>query len=186
MSRRPPTAGTEGLTIRWAGPADAQAIAGVHVRSWKAAYPGLVPQDFLDSLTPEARVGPWREILSSPPCASEATLVLVAEPSEEIVGFANYGASRDGDVDVSSVGEVRALYLDPSEWGRGSCGVLLAAAVGEVSVGGYGTATLWVLGTNARARRFYEKLGWQPDGTSKLHDWKAFVATDVRYRIDLS
>lgn len=185
MPRRPPGAGAEGLTIRWAGLADARAIAEVHVRSWKAAYPGLVPQDFLDALTPETRLGSWREILSSAPSASEATLVVVTEPADEIVGFATYGHSRDDGADGSVVGEVRALYLDPSAWGQGAGATLLRAAVEELTVGGYETATLWVLETNARARRFYEKLGWRPDGTSKLHDWKAFVATDVRYRLDL-
>jgi hypothetical protein len=29
-------------------------------------------------------------------------------------------------------------------------------------------------------------MGWDPDGASKLHDWKAFVATDVRYRLELT
>ncbi len=172
--------------MRWAGPADAPAVAAVHVRSWKAAYPGLVPQDFLDALTPEARLGSWREILSSPPSAGEATLVLVTEGDDEVLGFASYGSTRDEDVDDTVVGEVRALYLDPSAWGRGAGAALLQSAVDELSVAGFGVASLWVLETNERARRFYEKLGWRPDGKSKLHDWKSFVATDVRYRLELA
>lgn len=174
------------MTVRFAGPADAPAIANVHVRSWKAAYPGLVPQDFLDALTPEVRLGPWREILSTAPSARAATLVLVTESDDRVLGFVSYGASRDEDAEEAVVGEVQALYLDPTAWGRRSGADLLRAAVAELESGGFGVATLWVLETNARARRFYEKLGWRPDGTSKLHDWKAFVATDVRYRLQLT
>lgn len=170
--------------IRWAVPADALSIAEVNVRSWKAAYPGLIPQSYLDELTPEARLGSWRSILASANPPSTGTLVLVGEgtgSTEVLEGFATIGATRDADLDREEVGEVMALYLDPPAWGKGRGAALLNAAVEELSNAGFRLATLWVLGTNERARRFYERLGWRPDGTSKLHDWTAFVATDVRY-----
>ena len=62
----------------------------------------------------------------------------------------------------------------------------MAAVIDTLRAGGYRTATLWVLATNARARQRYEHLGWTPDGATKLHDWGEFVATDVRYRRPLS
>jgi hypothetical protein len=62
----------------------------------------------------------------------------------------------------------------------------MSAALVALRGADFTTATLWVLGTNARARRFYERRGWQPDGASKLHDWGAFVATDLRYNVDLA
>jgi len=31
------------------------AMATVHVRSWKGAYAGLIPQSYLDALRPELR-----------------------------------------------------------------------------------------------------------------------------------
>ncbi len=58
-------------------------------------------------------------------------------------------------------------------------------ALAALRDGGFAYATLWVLGTNARARRFYERRGWRHDGASKLHDWEAFVATDLRYGVEL-
>ena len=39
-------------------------IAEVHVRSWKGAYPGLIPQSYLDALRAEDRVGAWDETLA--------------------------------------------------------------------------------------------------------------------------
>jgi RimJ/RimL family protein N-acetyltransferase len=178
------------VRIRRALPADAPAIATVHVRSWQAAYPGLVPQPYLDRLTPESRLASWWETLSADPVAGTGTLVLVDEPEGEgeVVGFAHFGrAGDDGGHQAvgQAVGEVMTIYLDPTVWGRSLGATLLEAATRELAAAGIETATLWVLETNSRARRFYERLGWRADGTTKLHDWKDFVATDVRYRLDL-
>ncbi|MEU6929538.1 hypothetical protein AB0A05_10295 [Streptomyces sp. NPDC046374] len=38
------------MPIREAAPSDAAAVAAVHIRSWRAAYRGLVPDAYLDSL----------------------------------------------------------------------------------------------------------------------------------------
>jgi hypothetical protein len=46
--------------VRPARPGDAEAIATVHVRSWQAAYPGIVPQPVLDRLSIERRAASWR------------------------------------------------------------------------------------------------------------------------------
>jgi len=174
------------VSIRWAVPADAAAIAEVHVRSWKAAYPGMIPQSYLDALKPETRFRTWETILASPETPGTGTLLLVDEDEERVEGFASIGPNRDPDIEMEGVGEVMALYLDPGSWGRGAGRTLLAAAVDEIASAGNSLATLWVLDTNEPARRFYEHLGWRADGTSKLHDWTAFVATDVRYRLELS
>jgi hypothetical protein len=37
--------------------------------------------------------------------------------------------------------------------------------------------TLWALETDERARSFYERLGWQPDGARRFDG-----VADVRYR----
>lgn len=182
------------MRIRNAVPEDASAIATVHVRSWKAAYPGLIPQSYLDALTPETRLGSWTDRLSSVEDDRTGTLVLGDEPvsrrehtadvaARSVVGFTSFGPADDGE---EAVGEVLTLYLDPSVWGGGWGELLLAAATTRLVEAGMRRASLWVLDTNSRARRFYERLGWKHDGTSKLHDWKAFTATDVRYSIDLA
>jgi RimJ/RimL family protein N-acetyltransferase len=45
---------------------------------------------------------------------------------------------------------------------------------------------LWVLATNERARRFYEKAGWHADGAEAPHDVGGTTHTVVRYRRSLS
>lgn len=173
------------MKVRAATPSDASAISAVHVRSWKAAYPGLVPQSYLDSLTPEQRQGPWEQILAGAESPAQATLVLVDGPGDDVVGFVSFAPTRDQGGNPDTVAEVQTLYLDPDTWGRGGGELLLSAALEQLAQAGFTSVTLWTLETNERARRFYERRGWRLDGATKIHDWNAFVATDVRYRLSL-
>lgn len=173
------------MTIRPAVLADALSIATVHVRSWQAAYPGLVPQDYLDSLSPEVRLPHWENILANATEPTRSTLVFTVEPDDDIIGFVSYAPSADGDDDPAKVAEVQTLYVDPGAWAQGAGDQLLSAALVALADAGFEQVTLWALHSNERARRFYERRGWKLDGVTKIHDWKAFVATDVRYRIDL-
>jgi GNAT superfamily N-acetyltransferase len=192
-----------GVHVRRAICEDAWAIATVHVRSWQGAYPGLVPQSYLDALRPEDRVEMWQEILGSTAWPHQGTFVVVdrgdrSDPEHgghhdvqdngtaPIIGFASMAPTRDQDCEPASVGELLTLYVDPDAWGRGGASRLVAMVLTELQRAGFAQASLWVLDTNARARRFYEHRGWRPDEASKPHDWGAFVATDVRYRIDLT
>ena len=169
------------VRLRRARAADARAIAELHVATWKAAYPGLLPQGYLDDLAPEDRLGDWEQALA----ASPWPVVLVAEEGPSLLGFASVSPSRDEDAD-GTVGEVQTLYVSPGAW-HGGVGTALLAAAGDVlAEAGFTTGTLWVLDVNDRARRFYERNGWTADGATKEHDWVAFVATDVRYRRSLA
>jgi hypothetical protein len=50
-------------------------------------------------------------------------------------------------------------------------------AVSDGQVGG-----LWVLESNARARRFYARAGFTADGSAKQEDIAGSPVTEVRYR----
>jgi ribosomal protein S18 acetylase RimI-like enzyme len=166
-------------------------MATVHVRSWQGAYVGLIPQSYLDALRPEDRVGMWEETLKELQWPRTGAIVLLG-PSDggtdegPINGFVSFSATRDEDAEGATVGEILTFYLDPTSFGSGGADLLMSAALVALRAAAFTKATLWVLETNTRARRFYERRGWQPDGINKLHDWVDFVATDVRYAIDLA
>ena len=46
----------------------------------------------------------------------------------------------------------------------------------------FGSAVLWVLEQNHRARRFYEREGWWPDGARASEDVASLSLPTVRYR----
>ena len=155
-------------------------IAIVHVRSWQAAYRGLVPQDYLDSLDAEQRRPVWERIVGEAEWPRAGTLV--AEEGKNVVGFASICPARDDDKEPANAGELAAIYLLPEAWGKGLGRELMISALSALSDAGFGEATLWVLDTNSRARRFYEAAGWHADGAVKQDARRGFVLNEVRYR----
>ena len=50
----------------------------------------------------------------------------------------------------------------------------------------FDAALLWVLEDNPRARGFYERAGWAPDGVRKAEERFGVRAAEVRYRKDFT
>ena len=143
---------------------------------------GLLPQEYLDSLSIETRTTTWAKAFSQLP--DQASTTLVGELDGQIVGFACVGPSRDDDTDRAT-GELWGLYLDPAHWEVGYGNTLHTEALDVARASGAAVATLWVLTTNQRARHFYERHGWVADGTEKTV-WRGDVRLDeTRYRISL-
>jgi len=132
-------------------------IATIHVEAWRAAYRGIVPDEFLDSLSIDRREATWREILLT---GNEA--VWVAQESETIVGWISAAASRDADAGAST-GEIWAVYVTPGHWGKGVGRSLCESAERHSRLGGFIEVTLWVLRDNERAVKFYQSNGFIPN-----------------------
>jgi len=164
------------ITVRWAGTEDAEAIANIHVDSWRVAYRGLVDQAYLDGLDPAERMPRWREGLAQYVWPVRGTLV--AEKDEVVIGFAN--------LSTSDPAELHAIYVRPDAWGTGAGRALMAEAVRRLTEEGCREVVLWVLSTNEQARRFYEKAGWHADGGEAEHDVGGAPHTIVRYRRSLT
>jgi GNAT superfamily N-acetyltransferase len=167
------------MSVRRARADDAMGIALVHVRSWQAAYRGLVPQDYLDRLDTGQRRAVWERILGAMQWPRAGTFV--AEDGRDVVGFASICPARDAG-EPASAGELAAIYLLPGVWGQGLGRAMMGAALSALSEAGFSEAVLWVLDTNTRARRFYEAAGWRADGAVKQDASRGFVLSEVRYR----
>lgn len=170
------------MEVRPAVPADARGIAEVHVASWQGGYRGLLPQPMLDGLHPDQRVGRWAASLEHtdwPRCGA-----LVAEDAAGVLGFVHLWPTVDADQDPLRVGQVSSLYVRPEAWGRGVGARLMASAV-DVLADAFDSATLWVLGSNARAIRFYTRQGWTPDGEVKDDVIGGATVEELRYRREL-
>ncbi|WP_310766574.1 GNAT family N-acetyltransferase [Mycobacterium sp. Z3061] len=166
--------------VRDAVPADAPQVAGVHVRSWRWAYRGLIDQDYLDGLTPQAWVRRYdfgRRGLRVP-----STLVAVRHTT--VHGFASVGLCRDDD--LADHGELMAIYVDPGSLSSGVGHLLIGAARERLAARGFAGAALWVLRGNTRARRFYERDGWLPDGARRTRVYGGTLVEEARYRRTLA
>lgn len=142
-------------TIRPATPADAPAIARIHVETWRHAYRGIIPAAHLDALSIERRTTGWEQNLRKTPGAT-----LVAESAGAVVGWASFGPGRDEGANEQA--ELYAIYLDPAHQRTGFGRALMAAAERALAaqLPAARRISLWVLERNAPARRFYENLGY--------------------------
>ncbi|ASR54994.1 GNAT family N-acetyltransferase [Cellulomonas sp. CW35] len=167
----------EELTIRAAGPADAAAIASVHVRSWQEAYVGIVSATYLDSLDPQSAAERWRHHLERGP--DDGVRTWLAQDGGRPLGFASMGPSRDEDAGRGDL-EIYSIYLDPGTWGHGVARELMRTLIAEA--GDHTPLSLWVLAANERARHFYRRHGFQPDGVERFEDVGGEELLEVRYR----
>lgn len=126
--------------------------AYVHWKSWHETYPGLIDASYLEAFTLEKCVATAHRWPGN---------ILVAKDGEKVVGFAGYGAYRDGT--IPACGEVFGLYVLAAYHGQGVGYALLRAVVERLSA--YERGAVWVLRGNENAIRFYERFGFRFDGT---------------------
>lgn len=158
---------TASVTVRPAVPADAEAIATVHVRAWQEAYAHLLPAAFLAALDPSDRLERWRRIIDDP-----TVTVRVAEVDAAVVGWATAGPGREADA-VRPL-ELEGIYVLAAAHGSGAGQGLLDAVLGDRP------AFLWVAEHNPRAEAFYRRNGFRRDGSVKHEPIGPHTVTAVR------
>jgi len=150
------------VKVRSASREDVRRIAEIHVRSWQAAYRGILPGELLDGLSVAEREKSWRALLRE---GGTRRLTLVAEGPGGPVGFCSAATpSEDGEAGERTA-EIGALYVDPDHWREGAGGAMLSAALAELAGQGWHDVVLWVLPENLAALAFYERFGFavEPD-----------------------
>ncbi|WP_433795158.1 N-acetyltransferase family protein [Actinoplanes sp. CA-252034] len=136
--------------LRPATPADIEAIMDVQQEGSIRALSGIFPQDAYPFPRAELTAR-WAEEIADP-----SVRVLVILLDEQVTG---YVALKDD--------QLLHFGTATSTWGTG----LAVAAHAEIIELLGGTGRLWVLADNHRARRFYEKMGWQATGRSAPDDF---------------
>jgi GNAT superfamily N-acetyltransferase len=163
------------LTLRPAEPDDVPAVGQLHHRSRRSAYRNIVPDSALTAVPADAIARWWTERWSY---ERHTHLLTVAEYDGALAGFSYVGPDEDGD---PATGELYALHVDDRYHRRGIGTALIHDALTTIRNGGYLRAALWVIAANQRARRFYERGGWQPDGRQR-EGWIGPVPTpQLRY-----
>jgi GNAT superfamily N-acetyltransferase len=151
------------MLVRPPATQDADALTDLHLDVWEEAYADLVPAAFLAERrrSRAQRVERWRGIIES---GSSANLLATHEHSGRLLGFSSTGPGRDSPAAGLPGIELMALYVRAEVYGTGIGHALLTAAIGTAD------AYLWVLDGNERAIRFYERQGFEFDGTTKPED----------------
>jgi diamine N-acetyltransferase len=147
------------VAYRDAQPADAAALRALFAESFVETFGHLYPaedlQDFLDGNS-EAK---WEGNLSDPEVA-----IHVAESDGDLVGFVELAPKKlPYETDAPAL-ELRRLYLASSAHGQGIADKLMRWALKEAAARGARELVLSVYVDNHRARRFYERYGFEAVG----------------------
>jgi ribosomal protein S18 acetylase RimI-like enzyme len=178
------------VRIRAGSAADAAQVGAVQRETWFAAYAGIIAAEVIDRVTvpddgarvrQSFRTRPWQRML-----------VAAGSEAGEVVGYASYGPETDvlnapwphpltADGENGRVAELYALYVRPACWSTGTGRALMDRVLARAGAAGYQAVTLWVLRDNERARRFYERAGFAPDGATNVLAGLGGIS-EVRYR----
>lgn len=159
------------FAVRRAVAADATGIGRVQVTGWHEAYTGRMPRSILDGLDVERSARGWRRAIAGDDPAERGD-VWVAEIGTGIIGFAASGRALDDDAPAGL--QLYAIYVLAEHYGSGAGQALMDAALGRAA------ASLWILADNPRARAFYERNGFRPDGAERDDDSWGEAVHEVR------
>lgn len=148
------------MFIRKAGIEDVAAVAKVQVDSWRTTYKGIVPEDYLNSLSYGEREVIWQGAIQ------ENNLYVAEDGLGQIIGFSIGGKERTGKYDAYT-GELYAIYILEAYQGKGIGRLLVQSVVDDLQEKKLNSMLIWVLTENP-ACRFYEALGGKTIDTEEI------------------
>jgi ribosomal protein S18 acetylase RimI-like enzyme len=150
------------IAVRRARPADAPLIGAVHVAAWRSAYPGILPEDYLATLSVSRQAAFYDRQIR----AGGGVYVAIASGQDvpggtgpRLVGYTTVGRARAAVPGMSRAdGEIETLYVLDDWRDRGVGRRLIRTGAAHLAAAGSRAAFLWVLRSNP-SRWFYERLG---------------------------
>lgn len=147
------------ITYRTASPSDAAALAIFGARSFADTFGHLYDPGDLALFLANHRAENWHAELSDPGFA-----VRIAEAGEEAVGYAKLGPPQLPFAPRGKAAELRQLYVLGPWHGAGVAQALIEWVIERSRAQGANHLYLSVFVDNHRARRFYEKYGFEEEG----------------------
>ena len=139
--------------VRTATLRDAKQIAELHNATVRDAFKTIAVDTVIPVVPLDKRQAYWREAIEY----SEPQ-VHVAIDEDKIVGFVGFDRSRDKGT-PPTMGEIWAIYVAASHWGRGVGLALWDAAREGLQEEGCAKVSIWLPIANDRAVRFFELAG---------------------------
>ena len=150
------------VIIRKAIPGDEQVLAYIQTESWKAAFASILsPEELVRCTNLEKAEQMYHSILCREDCNMAIELVN-AQPH----CIAAWGTNRCDLGDT--VGELICIHSLQNNWAKGYGSAMMEYVLAQLQQAQYESVILWVFKDNKRARKFYEKHGFELTEQKKL------------------
>ena len=152
----------DNLMIRKAVPGDEQVLAYIQKESWKAAFSGILSPEELARCTDLQKAEQmYHGVLRREGCNMAIELV-----NDQPHCIAAWGTNR---CDMGNeVGELICIHSLQNNWAKGYGSAMMEYVLAQLRQAKFDSVILWVFEANIRARRFYEKHGFELTKQKKL------------------
>ena len=148
------------VEYRSADSSDAEALADLRAHTFTDTFGHLYQPDDLQTFLQNHSPENWDKELSDP-----AFEIRVAERDGQLVGYVKLGPPHLPFEPRGEAAELRQLYVLEEMKGRGVAQALMEWVIDRARDQRADYLYLSVFTENHRARRFYEKYGFEPEGT---------------------
>lgn len=151
---------------------DEGTLAFIQTESWKAGFKDILPPETLERYTTQLdkATAMYRRMLER---NVEYGYLLKVEGEPHCIAV--WSATRE--TDMPGYAELICIHSLQSRWRKGYGTKMMERVLADIAQAGYEKVMLWVFEENARARGFYETLGFAPNGRVKT----GFEAAEVCY-----
>ena len=147
-------------TLRAGNASDSHDVARVNIEAFRSALQGVLSAQYLAGLSHQTRADSIRARFDQPGYRMQVAV----DENGRVIGFADWGPPRE---EIGHDCELYAIYVDPSQQGRGVGRLLFKRVAQVVLVEGMGSIVLSVFSENPY-RAFYDKLGGIEVGRSTI------------------
>ena len=152
----------DNVKIRKASPGDEQVLAYIQTESWKAAFAGILsPEELVRCTNLQKAEQMYYGVLRRDGCNMAIELV-DGKPH----CIAAWGTNRCDLGDT--VGELICIHSLQNNWAKGYGSAMMEYVLAQLQQAQYESVILWVFEDNKRARKFYEKHGFELTEQKKL------------------
>ncbi len=163
------------ITIRKAELGDEKILAYIQTESWKSAFADIISAEDMERCTDIVKTEAMYENVLKSSCAEISILEIDSKPH----CIAAWSKARNPQ--FSDCAEIICIHSLCDKWGKGYGSMMMNHIIGEIKNSGYSSVLLWVFVKNTRARRFYEKHGFELTDNTQI----SYDAVEVMYRKDL-
>ena len=161
--------------IRKAKLGDEKTLAYIQTESWKSAFADIISAEDMGKCTDIAKTETMYENVLKSGFAEMSILEIDSKPH----CIAAWRKARNPQ--FSDCAELICIHSLSENRGKGYGSMMMNHIIDEINNSGYNSVLLWVFEKNTRARRFYEKHGFELIDNTQT----AYGAVEVMYRKEL-